>query len=194
MNKTKGPDINLETKNYVLRSVKDGHITDAVVSWYSDKEVMRFMNDRMDLSRENLCKMFNRYDNRDNYAVFIQDKENGNPVGIFRIYIDRRHNQATTSIMIGNKEYWGKNVVLEVRNIFLDTLFKKVKLRKVCGFVRGRNFPAHLNYMKQGFTKEGVRRQHFLNRDKEYEDIVEFGLLSEEWFAREDIQKEGQGN
>ena len=140
--------------------------------------------------RTSLKNIYGKYDGRNNHALLIIDKKTGDHVGIYRINITPYHQQANSSILIGNKDYWGRNVVLEVRHHFINQLFKSGKINKIVGTVRGRNFPAHFNYTKQGFKKEGVRRQQYRNRNGKFEDVVEFGLLKEDWIKTQQTDKE----
>ncbi|MBO6827903.1 MAG: GNAT family N-acetyltransferase [Sneathiella sp.] len=173
--------LHLKTENYDVRTITDDLVTDVMVGWYADTEIMRFMNDPMNLNTSQLKAAFQRYDGRKDIALLIIDKKTGDHIGIFRVHIEPYQRQANSSVLIGNKEYWGKQVVLEVRQHLINQMFKSGQIHKIVGNVRGRNFPAHFNYTKQGFQKEGVRRQHYRNRDGEFEDIVEFGLLREDW-------------
>jgi RimJ/RimL family protein N-acetyltransferase len=184
-----GTPLHLITEHYSLVSISDRMVTDEVIQWFSDREVMQFMNDPMDQSCQSLQKTFSAYDNRNNFALMITLKNQFVPIGIFRIYLEPRNSLCYTSVVIGNKDYWGKGVVLEVRSTIMRFLFASLKLNKICGNVRARNFPALFNYTKQGFIKEGVRKQQVRNREGGFEDVVEFGMVRQDWLAAQEEQQ-----
>ena len=86
-------------------------------------------------------------------------------------------------VVIGDRDYWGKGVVLEARGALLDFLFDVVGVSKVWGTPFERNFPSIFNYKAQGFTCEGVLRKHVINVKGKRVDQYIFGLLRDEWHA-----------
>ncbi len=91
---------------------------------------------------------------------------------------------ARTNVVIGNKEYWGRGVPLEVRDKALEILFEVFKVDKVYGRMHARNHASIFNYKAQGFTCEAILRQHEIGPDGERRDMLMFGLLREEWAER----------
>lgn len=179
-----GSPLTLTTENYILTSADPANLPEEIVGWYSDPEVMRFMNDPMGLTSAQLEKYYTSYNNKGRFALVITERSSGTPIGIFKIYIEHPNSQGMTSVLIGNKEYWGKGIVLEIRERVLNFLFSAFRLNKVCGYVRGRNFPALFNYQKQHFIKEGVRKQHVRNTEGGFDDVVEFAMMREDWIKR----------
>jgi len=184
-----GAPLTLETEKYVLRSIVPGHIPGEMVSWFSDRETMKYMNDPMDLDNTQLSKFFSRYNNSTRIALLIYDRQNNKPIGIFRIYLEPKNELAYTSIMIGDKEYWGANVVIEVRERIVLFLFSALRMNKICGNVRSRNLPALFNYSRQHFQKEGIRKQQIRNHEGNLEDVVEFALFKEDWIMQKRAER-----
>ena len=186
-----GTTLRLASANYILSSVDPNAIPDEFVEWFADPEVMRFMNDPMNMNKEQLSKYFSTYNNKTRIALTITEKATQKPIGIFKIYIESYNSHGHTSVLIGDKSYWGKGVVIEIRDRMIAFLFNGIRLNKICGYVRGRNFPALFNYTKQKFTKEGVRKQHMRNSEGGLDDVVEFALMREEWIEMEKNRTEG---
>ena len=176
-----GTPLRLDTENYVLQSVDANNIPAEMKDWFADPEVMRFMNDPMHMDEEALKKRFSRFDNKQLFALIIYARDIKKPIGLMRIFVEQAHLKAETSILIGNKDYWGRNTVIEVRERVLRFFFTAMKLNKITGSVRARNFPALFNYTRQGFEKEGILKQQMRGRDGQFEDVVLFGLLRESW-------------
>ncbi len=184
-----GSPLLLRSQNYILQSIDPTKIPDEFVQWFADEEIMRFMNDPMNMDKEKLSKYFSTYNNKTRIALTIFDRKLKKPIGIFKIYIEAYNNHCHTSVLIGDKSYWGTGAVLEIRERVIAFLFQGMKLNKICGYVRGRNFPALFNYTKQKFAKEGVRKQHIRNQVGELDDVVEFALLREDWLKRQEKQE-----
>lgn len=185
-----GTPLRLASANYVLTSIDPKTIPEEFVDWFADPEVMRFMNDPTNMTKDQLSKYFSTYNNKTRFALAITEKATQKPIGIFKIYIEAYNNHAHTSVLIGDKSYWGKGVVLEIRERAIAFLFQGIRLNKICGYVRGRNFPALFNYTKQKFTKEGIRKQHMRNHEGGLDDVVEFALMRDEWLEMEKIKNE----
>jgi len=176
-----GSPLELETENFILKSIDAEKFPEVIVNWFSDPETMKFMNDPMNLTRQQLSQYFSAYNNKEKIALLITDKKTQKPIGIFRIYLEHHSALGMTSILIGDKDFWGQNVVLEVRERAILFLFTGVKLNKICGYVRARNFPALFNYTRQKFVKEGIRKQQIRNHSGQLDDVIEFALFKEAW-------------
>ncbi|MEH6477732.1 MAG: GNAT family protein [Sneathiella sp.] len=183
-----GTPLTLETENYILRSIEPAHIPGEMVAWFADKEVMRYMNDPMDMDNSQLARFFSNYKNSANFALLIHDRATKKPIGIFRIHLDFKSEIGNTSVMIGDKDFWGASVVLEVRERIIQFLFSAMKIEKICGSVRSRNLPALFNYSRQHFKKEGVRIRQIRNREGGFDDVVEFALFKEDWLEQKRVE------
>ena len=173
--------ITLKTENYILRTLTRDHLTDRMVSWFSDPEVMKFVDLPLGMEREQVSDFLSQFDGRARFVVGIFDRETKLCIGFFQIYCNMNVKNARTAVVIGEKGYWGKGVVLETRPAILDFLFDRLSLHKVFGTVFSRNLPAIFNYKAQGFRSEGVLREEYPTRDGGWHDICRFGMLSHEW-------------
>lgn len=94
----------------------------------------------------------------------------------------------TTNVVIGNKDYWGKAVVKEVRARCLDFIFEDLHVLKVVGKVNSDNYASIFNYKALKYKTEGVLRRHTKNANDDWVDEIRFGLFREEWFEiRKDL-------
>ena len=176
-----GTMLTLETDNYELRSLLAGDATETYVNWWNDPDIQAPLGFKpRGWTKENAIKHIGRFDNRQKFHIGIFPYGERLPVGFISIFQEPR-NRATTNIVIGNKDFWGKSVVLEVRAAILEFLFLKRDVHKVCGKVSARNFASIFNYKAQGFTCEGVLREHDIGLDGKREDQLMFGLLKNEW-------------
>jgi RimJ/RimL family protein N-acetyltransferase len=104
-------------------------------------------------------------------------------IGFIMVFLDPYNRIARTAATIGDKAFWGKEVVLECRAAVLGFLFDEMGVHKVWGRVNTRNIPSVFNYKAQGFVCEGVMREHGRKPDGSRVDQYLFGLLRKDWVA-----------
>ncbi|HSE76617.1 MAG TPA: GNAT family N-acetyltransferase [Alphaproteobacteria bacterium] len=185
-----GTPLAIATPRYVLRSLRASDVDETFVGWAADPEVMVTLNlPPRQITREDLVKYVERFDNRARFGLGVFDKDSKKLIGFYAVYCDMRNGLAQTNVCIGDRDYWGKKVVLETRGALIDFLFGVLKVNKIWGTPLARNFPSLFNYKAQGFTCEGVLRQHRRSFSGGWLDQYMFGLLRSEWLAR----KQGGG-
>lgn len=185
MNWKPGTPLSLESENFFLRSMTPTDVTNRYIEWAKDAELMENLNTPpRDISRDQLTRYISRFDNRTRYHLGVFTKESGLHIGFYTIYIDPRTRAAQTNVVIGDRNFWGKSVVLETRAVIIDFLFERLGMQRIWGTPFERNFPSIFNYKAQGFTCEGVMRKHGVRVSGERVDQYIFGLLREEWRAR----------
>jgi len=187
-----GMPARLETERFIVRSMGPNDVTANYMKWIADPELMRNLNTlpfKQTPAEE--AQRLKSYDNSSNFQFGAFVKPDNELIGFFQVRIDRRHKLAEVSVVIGNRDWWGRDAVLEARGAILDFLFDRLKLEKIWGMPQARNFAAIANYRKQGFRLEGVLRGH---NESAYEkgkrlDFAVFSLLRPEWQARRDKAK-----
>jgi len=171
----------MNTERYFLRSLGASDATETYISWWDDEEVQLGLgNPPRGWGRAEAEGHIAKFDNRTRFHLGIFPNQTSVPIGFIAIFLGQA-GCAKTNIVIGNKEYWGEGVVLEVRGRVLKFLFDGLQMHKVFGEVDGRNFASIYNYKAQGFTCEGVLREKLLAPDGTRHDQLSFGLLREEW-------------
>ena len=179
-----GQALLLNTERFLLRSLTVADATDTYVAWWNDAEVQAGLGMRpRGWGRTEAERHIAKFDNRQRFHLGIFPKHAVLPIGFIALFLEGGA-RARTNIVIGNKQYWGQRVVLEVREAALAFLFERIGVHKVYGQVDSHNFASVFNYKAQGFACEGVLREHTMDADGERHDLVNFGLLRDEWRAR----------
>ncbi len=178
--------LEIDGENYALRSLVVEDLTDQMVAWFSDPDVMKFVDLPKNLNQAQVGEFVSRFDNEANFCLGIFDNQSGQCIGFYHIYCNLRARNARTAVVIGEKDYWGKGVVIETRTKILDFLFDTLSLHKVYGAVFARNLPAVFNYKAQGFRCEGVLKEDCPTPDGGWHDIYRFAMLSHEWKAKKE--------
>jgi RimJ/RimL family protein N-acetyltransferase len=179
--------LRIETSRFLLRSLVPEDATITYVSWWNDPEVqagLNFLPRQWD--RQRAMQHIAQFDNATKFHLGIFCKDSGRMIGFFAVFPNPNTRVAKTNIVIGEKDYWGKGVVQEVRPPLLAFLFAGMRMEKVKGEIQGRNYPSIFNYKKQGFTCEGILRKELPHYSGEGRaDVFIFGLLREEWEAQQ---------
>lgn len=194
-----GRPLTLESEHYLLRSLAPHEVNLRHVRWLRDPEVMATLNLRpmKGVPDAQLLKRMQsdvaRADNRTRFHLGIFPKEAKSQIGYFAVDLDEKNAHAQTRVVIGEREWWGRDVVIEARAVLIDFLFSTAGVEKVWGSTSSRNIASIFNYRAQGFTNEGILRKHSTGIDGARIDIVLFGLLREEWAAGKGARRKEGG-
>jgi [ribosomal protein S5]-alanine N-acetyltransferase len=179
----KGRPVFLETKRFSLRSLKPSDASERWMNWLKDPEVMGPLNAPIrKWAAQELMAHIASADNNERYLIGIFDLDSKIQIGFFMIDVDLFHRRTTFNVVIGEKSWWGKDVVNEVRAALLDEFFNNRGIEKAAGMPFARNFPAVFNYKAQGWRHEGTLRSHALSvTDGSRLDQFQFGLTKDAW-------------
>lgn len=179
-----GQPLRLETEHYILRSMQHADVCEDYLNWTRDEEIMTGVNSAPSrMTIEDIHKYIDRFNNKTSYHLGIFLKGSGRLIGFYACYWERRHNLASTNVVIGDKAYWGRGAVIETRDAIIDFMFDRLKVGKIWGNPMARNVPSVFNYKAQGFRCEAVLKRHRVSPAGERVDQFMFGLLPEDWTA-----------
>jgi RimJ/RimL family protein N-acetyltransferase len=112
------------------------------------------------------------------------------------VLIDHFERRAFISIVIGEKQLWGRGIGSTALRILLDYAFTVQGMEKICAEVYGFNTRSQRLMERVGFQREGILRQHeFHNGSRQ--DMHFFGILKPEFYQRYEtifsVPDEGEG-
>lgn len=179
----KAKPVKVTTDRFLLRSLTATDISPQWIAWLDDPEILEPLNTTpRNHTPESLAKQLKGYDNWNHYHIGIFELKSQHHIGVHEMNLNRNHLLVSMNVMIGDKAWWGKGVVLETRAALLDHFFFKDNLEKAIGKPLARNFPMIFNYKVQGWTLEGILRSHLIsNATGERLDQYEFSMLRDEW-------------
>ena len=165
-----------------LRRVERQDLEGNYFDWLNDYEVTKWLETgTFPNSMEAMENYFTKLDSSPNDVFFaIIEKETDRHIGNIRININWVTRTADTGQLIGEKDAWGKGYGLESLKLVIDYCFKRLNLRRVSSGTIDGNIPALKDWERLGYTVEG-RRRKAAYIDGEYRDVVEAGMLKEEW-------------
>ena len=178
-----GRPIALHTERFILRTLTPADVSERWCGWAGDPDIMQPLNMPVRKStREGLTKYVTQMNNDRNYLIGIFAKTMGQHIGFYQIDVNKLHRTAGFNVVIGDKQYWGKNAVNETRASVLTEFFERRGVEKAWGQPLARNFPMIFNYKQQGWKLEGILRGQCLSIvDGSRIDQYQFGMLREEW-------------
>jgi len=180
-----GRPVAIHSERFIIRSLTPKDISERWCSWSGDPDIMQPLNMPVrPATRETLMKYLSQMNNDRSYLIGVFAKAMGQHIGFYQIDINKLHRTAGFNVVIGDKQYWGKNVVNETRAGLLTEFFERRGVEKAWGQPLARNFPMIFNYKQQGWKLEGIMRGQCLSIvDGARVDQYQFGMLRDEWRA-----------
>lgn len=168
-------------KRVYLRAIEKEDLIH-VRKWSNDPEIRRLTGEVTSMSQVDANKFLERaYSDNTREWFVIVIKENDRVIGeagLLRMF----HAWRTTdiSIIIGEKDVWGKGYGTEAILLLIDYAFRRLNFHRVAIGVVGFNEKAIRFWEKIGFKKEGIQRDGYSYNHKYY-DFVMMSILEDEF-------------
>lgn len=176
-----------EGKIIYLREVRESDVNDEYYNWLNDPEINQFLETRFyPRSKNDILNYVRKMDgNPDEIFFAIYFKENDKHIGNIKLGpINWIHRRGDISLVIGNKEYWGKGFATEAIGLVIDFAFNVLNLHKLCAGYYESNIGSAKAFAKCGFTLEGRYPKHsFLNG--EFVTGIRTGLINKNYLSTE---------
>lgn len=172
----------LETERFTLRPLGLVQSIGIINIWRRDPDILSGL---MNTTRPQSLLHWLRYgptpDNHRRFAFAIVPHGATTPIGVhFVRYTDYR--SAANTVGIHDREWWGKNVVVEVRARLMNHFFQQAGIERFTGRVRSRNTASIFTYKRLGYAHVGTA--HRSRRDPETGEATDqlfFEALKEDW-------------
>lgn len=177
------PPAFLESDRVALRPLCEADADGPYVGWFNDPEVCRW-NSHHALPYTRAMAL--------EYIAAVQ----GGPELVLAITIDGAHvgnvslqdvsalhRTADFAIVVGDRSAWGTGVGTEAARLIVDHGFTAMNLHRITAATFAENDAMRRLAEKLGMQHEGTRRSALFKHGR-YHDVVEFGVLSDEWRAR----------
>lgn len=172
-------NIFLETKRLILEPLEEKHNSDMYVSWLNDSEVTRYNSHGIFPNTSYKTKNYIDSSNSsmDLIVLAIISKENNQHIGNIAIQnINFINSNAELSIMLGDKDSWGKGLGFEVCSVVIEHCFSKLNLHRVYLGTSSDNIGMQKLAKKLGMSQEGILKEN-IYRDFYYYDTYIYGLI-----------------
>ncbi len=172
--------ITITGDHFILRPLNKVDIENRV-RWFNDTDVRKtlIISERFELEKT-IC-WFKKMQDDDSRLEFVIETTEKTSVGIIGLAgIDSTHWTAEIYIVIGQKEFWGKGVMLEAECLLIDWAFNSKGLEKIWAEARPENVASVITMKKIGFQVEGTLRSEKLVDGKRI-DVLRLGLLKNDF-------------
>ncbi|NKB28994.1 MAG: GNAT family N-acetyltransferase [Rhodobacteraceae bacterium] len=116
------------------------------------------------------------------YGIFPHGSDHA--IGVESVQL-RNYRTAHLAVLIHNRDWWGKGVVVEVRGRVIPHLFESDRVGRIQGQVEGRNFASIFNYRKLGFDHVGTFHQCIWSTaEGAPADHLLFEMMEDNWHKR----------
>ncbi len=150
------------------------------VPWFADVEVTRWLGRRHAVALYQEIDFFKRAGEAKD-TVFWMIEADGEAVGATGIHaIDWPNAHATTGIVIGAKERWGRGIATEAMRLRTRYAFRELNLRKLMTEVFVENVASRTALERNGYRTVGIHREHFFTLGT-WHDVWLGEVLREEW-------------
>ena len=170
------PGITITGDHIILRPLNKADIENRL-RWFNDPDVRKtlILSERFELEKT-IC-WFEKMQADDSRLEFVIETTEKTPIGIIGLAgIDSTHRTAEIYLVIGQKEFWGKGVMLEAECLLIDWAFNSSGLEKIWAEARPENIASVITMKKIGFQVEGTLRSEKVVDGKRI-DVLRLGLL-----------------
>jgi diamine N-acetyltransferase len=155
-----------------------------IQKWSNDPEIRALTGEVKPMSRAEAEAFYDRVNSDEHRVWFIvalteNDRAIGE-AGLLRMFPAWR--TTDLSIILGERDAWGKGYGTEAINLLLDYAFGYLNFHRVAVGVVGFNEKALRFYEKVGFQREGIQRDGYYYGHKYY-DFVMMSVLEDEYRA-----------
>ena len=173
----------LKSDRIYLRQLAIEDASSTYASWLNDPIVNRFLEIRHHYHSTESCRQFIKSMNDDPasylYGIFIH--ENDIHIGNIKIgFVNKYYDSGEISLLIGNKNYWGKGYATEAIRLVTGHAFNHLGLWRLEAGCYSENFSSLKAFMKAGFTIEGFFRKSVLLEGKR-QGCFWLGVIKDEW-------------
>lgn len=174
-----------------LREIELEDITDAVMQWFDDQELMKFYtSSKNKITKEKLLESIKEGKEKGNlftYGIYINDTDK--LIGTIKLGpIHFIHKTSDLVALIGDRNYLGKGLAVDAISLGNKLAFEEFDLRKLYGGMYESNIASIKAYTRAGWLIEG-RLKGFYEVDGNNEDRILVGCFNPKYFSEEVINK-----
>lgn len=174
-----------------LKEIVISDITDEVMAWFDDEELMRFYtSSKNKITKDKLLSSIEEGKSAGNlftYGIFTNDTDT--LIGTIKLGpIHFVHKTSDLVALIGDRNYLGKGLSVDAISLGNKLAFEKFDLRKLYGGMYESNIASIKAYTRAGWLVEG-RLKGFYEVDGKNEDRILVGCFNPKYFSVEEINQ-----
>ena len=174
----------IKTIRLTLEPFTDRHISEVIVDWLNDTEVVRYSDNRHHIHSIDSARAYLRLfvDSPNFYWAIIVNGESPLMIGSITAYVDVNNLVADVGILIGDKTYWGGGYGSEALSGALSWLCTERCIRKITVGTMVLNAGMLGIMRKLGMREEGRKERYYLFNGLEV-DMICGSIFSKDWLV-----------
>ena len=175
----------LRGKSVLLRPFRRSDIS-YFLKWFNDPEIVQYLDMYLpmtEMSEEKFIEELGTTRASSDVLLVIEaiEGDSTRPIGNCGLHqISPKDHNAAFGIIIGEKDYWSKGYGIEATRLLINYGFQQLNLHRISSTAIAFNERSIKLQKKVGFREEGRLRQAIF-KNGQYYDMLQFGILSEEW-------------
>jgi RimJ/RimL family protein N-acetyltransferase len=179
------PEIVIETDRFVIRNIRPLSFAYQTVGWTRDLEMMASMGwGRERRSLYGWWRHLRKLERGQRRCLGIWPRNETRPIGLRWIQTYPRAKIGVLNALIGDSRWRGRGAYAETTKAVVDYWFGELGVERLYAQTWKENTPVTHTFQRLGFQHEGTLRNHWITADGRRTDVVQFGLLRDEWLAR----------
>lgn len=161
-------------------TVKD--VTDKYISWLNNNEINKYLEARhIKHTSQNVIDFVNsRNKSRNEFLYGIFCKKNNKHIGNVKISnVNYIYKTGEISLFIGDKDYWGRRLGIEIIKTLTNHSFNYIGLLKIEAGCYESNKASLNSFLACGYSIEGKLKNHVISEGKR-ESLVRLGISQDE--------------
>jgi [ribosomal protein S5]-alanine N-acetyltransferase len=170
---------------YFVRALYASDLAGPYPHWFEDQEVCKYNSHGKFAKNSDWFRSYYESANREDRVVWaICHRDQGHVGNISLQELSFVNRNAEFAILIGDGRHRGKSVGTNAGLILLRHGFQKLNLERIYCGTAATNIGMQKLASQLGMAEEGRRRNH-LFLEGEFVDMLEYGLLREEFLVRD---------
>lgn len=170
-------------KSVYLKALTGDEISDRYLAWLNDENVCRFNFHHVQPFTRSKAEAYvgALSDATDCLVLAVYARQDDRHIGNISLSsIDYVHRNAEFAILMGEADYWGKGLAKEAALLIVRHGFETLNLHRIhCG-THAENIAMQKLALYLGMQEEG-RRRHAMFKNGSYADVIEYGVLRDEF-------------
>jgi RimJ/RimL family protein N-acetyltransferase len=172
-----GP-VRIDGENYRLCSLGPNSAGQQLQDWFGDDDILKGLNlQKAKWTIDRLKSFLAAYDNRARYFLGIYAKDPERLIGFCTLDVNLMHKRGTLNAALGDRAYWGRNVLQEAIGNLTRYMFEHRDIEKISTGLLATNRKGLFNVMRAGsFKFEARLRQEVLTPEGKRVDVLTFAV------------------
>lgn len=184
-----GEDVLIEMPNYVIRSLKAEDVSDRMLEWWADPEIVAPLRiQHGNYARDDFAEFVSSFNNEDRFLLGIFVRETGLHIGWWEVDFNPDRRVAVLDLAIGDKSFQGRRIIDEMRDAFSEFLFDGLGVYRIEAKIYVDNFRSRRLAESSGYEMEAILASDELATDGERRDMALYRRYANAWREQRDGQ------